>query len=589
MSEALIDNGIFAPPEMSVVFDNNVFAEFPIHSTISRIEQYAGAAVGTALVTYAANHAEAATRRMGDRAIIKVGGAVVFRGCVVHGPFRVDESDDQVEMVLADDKFLMTARRVGQIGIGTVGSPAGAEGWPDVGFEVVFNSQGRPNKSPSALTFNTGSTAVYWTLRDIMNFIFTHYVASTVATIEAAAIAHAAYDVVPSHLNLVNQTALQAVEIVAQLAGESWTLIPGDIVSAFRAVRAGAGTERTVRLIRPGAVVALGSVTNEFADEISVPLSIEHCRDVYQAVSSPIVLESVYSTANGLLTRLAGFKDKQYATRFAVNVAKYAYNNIGRNLSAGSRPKRWLPHLCTRLSAAGAAYLEAADIAATPQYQDLRRVDIPVWVSTTGAEGSAQLCTGGYRIDAENGTIDFESSVELLNSEGVKTATAVSNWSAAGVWVTLATVLEIPESAISEDGEYLSDPMYEIISKPDLVPERRRDSWLPDLAGGCNAISKVAVGAEEKYVDITARLTAAAASALARAPEIESPIDVRLPFFPIWNVGDRLAVVGRGVGATGNEVITAICFNGHHQFETVIKASSVMTSVDPDKFIQRRK
>jgi len=133
--------------------------------------------------------------------------------------------------------------------------------------------------------------------------------------------------------------------------------------------------------------------------------------------------------------------------------------------------------------------------------------------------------------------------------------------------------------------------MTQMIPKPDLVPERRQYVYLPDLASSdAHAISSPSTGGtEEKYVSVTARLFDVAIAALRRSPAIETPIDILLELFPLWNVGDRLVLVGRNLGQTGDEVITEIEYGIHHQYETRVKASNLMASVDPEKFVRHRR
>ena len=591
---------VYIPPAAGVHLDHSMMVEFPVRSTIQRVEQYAGTAIGSCTFGYPANHAQAANRRMGTRCRITIGADTIFRGAIVHGPISIGQTEDEVWFVAVDDKWLMNAHKVGEIGIGTMGTPAGAEGFTDVGFEVVFNPDGRSNKAPGATTydFNTGSTAVPWTLRDIMQFIFTHYVETDVAQCASGAIAHAAYDITPVGLNLVGQSAVAAIDQVAQLAGESWGLIPGANYSSFVAVRAGAGTVRNVQLNMPGFGAVLASASDGSAGETSVQTSIQNCRDGYQAISAPIVKEVVHTNmgADALLSRVVGFSsgglEKEYVARFEVVVTKYTANHLGRDLSAGSRPKPWRSGNVTRVNAAATAYLSAAQIAADPTLLGNRAADTPVWLAKDGVEATACLLTGGYRISREHGTIDFKATLEAAPAEAGQPpqSIAITDWPAVGIWMTPATVLEIPESAVTTpSARYLDKPITDPIRKTDLVPERRQDAWVPDPAGGPNAKLKLSPGAEEKYVDVGPRLAEIAASALARSPKIETPIQVTLPFFPIWQLGDRVALIGRPLGQTGDEVITEITWQVHHEYETRLRATNVMSAVDPSKILGRRK
>jgi hypothetical protein len=293
---------------------------------------------------------------------------------------------------------------------------------------------------------------------------------------------------------------------------------------------------------------------------------------------------------NPMLKRVENFKHKEYAARFEVDVSKYEDNNLGKNLSTGSQPKPWLSDLVTRLNATADGYVTAAQISSTPALTKNQRVDIPVWISTDGTEGNAKLCSGKFRFDVKHGLIDFEARVEIMTEKGkTREMISVTDWSAVGIWITVATVLENQQVVESTGETYLPETMYELILKPDLVPERRQNTWLPDLSTELpHQITKLSTSAEEKYIDIEDRLTEAATSAQAQSPKVETPITLLLEFFPVWAVGDRISVAGRSTGATGDEVITSISFDVTHSYETRIQASNVMKSVDPEKFVHKR-
>ena len=586
----------FSPVNAVVLFDDGVpIAERPLYATIESVRQYAGAAIGSALVSYPANRPDNPAASMGVRARIKIGNTFLFSGIVGSTPVEVGGSSDSMQLIMFDDKFLLQTRNIGQIGIGS----DIVNGFPDVGFNVVFNANGRPNKDPSELTFCTGSGAVYWTLRDVLNFVFAWYVDSSVATVAAAEIAHSAWAAVPSHVNLLGQNALQAIDAIAEIAGESWALIPSAAASTYRSVREGNGTQRLAGEFRPNAEASVEGAGEGHPSETRVGASIQNCRDVYQAVSAPILKECGYTNKgmNPLLARVTAAKDKEYAdgARFQADVTKYNAWNLGSNLSAGSPPKPWSGQLVTRLKADGSGYVTKAEMTADPLLANNKRAAISVWVSADGTDGNLKLVTGGYRIDTDKATIDFKTTLEIASATpgGTAETLEVSSWSTAKVLLAVATVLELPEdyTTTASTGAYLVSPMTQMISKPDLVPERRQNLYLPDLSSSdAHAISSPSTGGiEEKYVSVTTRLFDAAMGALRRSPSIETPIDILLELFPLWNVGDRLVLVGRNLGQTGDEVITEIEYGIHHQYETRVKASNLMASVDPEKFVRHRR
>ena len=586
--------GVYKPPTAHIQLEGIVFNHWPVTAQIIEISKLAGAAVGSAVVIYPSEYASDAAPEMGKWIRLKIGNQIVFRGVVGHGPYQIESRSDELQLVAFDDKWGMEANIIGQPGIGSQGDPAGSEGFQDVGFEVIFNRDGKPNKNASNREFDTGSSAVYWALGDIMLFLFDYYIDSTVAQIDADDLT-SAYNRTPSHLCMIGQTALQAVDTVAQLAGQSWGLVPGTSHSQFTPVIPGAGTTRRVYLARPKGGQRVTGTTSYHASSCRAGTTIRNSRDSYLAVSSRIVKETTYKNFgdNPLLTGRGLFEDKEYYVRYDVDVTKYSANNLGNNLSAGSRPHPWLPHLVTRLTADGSDYVTKAQIDATPALLANERVQKPqVWVSPTDTDSAnARLCTGGVRIDCDNATIDFKRVINLEPADAADPDDVeIPNWTNVGIWLTVATVLALPDSVQSStDDEYLPRTFYDIIQKPDLVPERRQDAWLPDLTNASpNAITQVATSAEEKYVDVDARLTDAINSAIAASPAIESPLMLEFPFLPSIDIGNLIDVRGRNVGASGNEVVTEVSYkfvDGVPSFMKV-QATNITVGVDPSQFVE---
>jgi len=585
--------GIMVPEQVRAYFASSPVNYVPSTVAVHEISAFAGAAIGSAVVSYPLKYAEAASPDMGTVVRLKHGSSWVFRGVIGEAPYAVDNARDEVVLVCYCDKWRMGHKTIGQIGIGTEGAEAGDDGWPDVGFDLVFNRDGRPNKDPSSRTFNTGSTAVYWTLETIMRFIFDNYISDDVARLSNSYSLGTPYDRTPNHVVLAGLTALQAVDLVAQMAGETWSLTPGSSYSTFTLVRVGSGTTRRLRLFRPRSGARHVDATQWHADRVSVRQSIRNSTDIYQAVSAPIHKEHTYSSTGDdpLLTRQSWWSDAEWVARYAVDVTAYDANNLGHDLSAGSQPKPWLSHLLTRTKTDSLAYVTAAELVATPALLANPQLDKPIlWLATDGLEANARRVAGGARIDIEAGTVDLQGTVSLMADTGDDPEDVdVADWSTVGIWLTVVTILELPESAESDSGDtYLPENSYTVISKPDLVPERRQAVWLPDLAGDNNAVTKIAPDPddEEIYVDISDKLADAVAAALAGTPRIETRMDVGLPFSPVIHVGDRISILGRAVGAAGNEVCVQVRYRVYEQYESSIRATNVLGRIVPEDFIR---
>jgi hypothetical protein len=591
-------DAVFQPPEVNLFMDTPALSDAPVRAVLYSIEQHAGAAVGNATVGYPANVADNPDATMGTPARIEIGNDVVFRGIVLHGPVEVNDNEDMLQLLLMDDKYLLTNKPIGSPFVGNVPDvETGTYGFTDVGFEVVFNADGKPDKDPAKIMFKLGPTAVFWTLRDVMKFIFQYYVSASVATLDAEKeLARPSYDVIPSHLNLVGQTQLQAIETVAKMAGESWTLIPGKDASAFHSVVSGVGTVRTVSLFRPFNRAGAESATEAHAQKVSIGASIENCYDLHYCVSKNAVVEMLHTNIGSepLLLSVSTSADKEWPRYFKVDVSKYETYGLGRNRTANATPRPWLKRLVTRLNAARTAYITAAQIVSAPALASNESAQIPIWFALDGNINNVVLLKGGYRIHAENGTIDVgqvdaDGSTCVQPVSGAKIAIADEDWANVGIWMTVATDTGLPEIAVSALTPYLADSRYQVIQKPDIIPEARHNSLLPDLTSSDpNARTQIAVSAEEAYIDVGDKLQSAADFAAALCPQIETPLDITLPFFPVWQIGDRIAIEGRNLGATGNEVIDAITFDVYECFETRIHATNIMSAINPEQALRRR-
>lgn len=550
---------------------------------VDRVEKFAGAAVGSAVVQFKVPYAQRGQVGYGKAASIRVGGTYIFRGTIGTSPVYVSNEDDYVEAVLYDDKWGMQRLIVGQSGIGTLAGPE--RGFPDVGFEVIFNRDGKPNKNPAALNFYTGTNAVYWTLKQALEFVFLYYIDPTVATLTVSDL-DAAFLRTPSHLSVVGRSGAQAVDDICQVAGRSWGLKAQASASKFLLVKPGGGTNRTVYFFDPRGGRVVTDAGEWHASSATIQGSILHARDIHQARSARIVVETtLFSFGANAMLKKATFTDKKFKARFVSDVSKYEANSLGKNLSEGSPAKPWLSALLTRINSAG-GYVAAVD---TEAHMDDPRVEIPVWVcpDVTVASPTVRLAVGGYEVDYEKGLIDFEAEVDFIGADRKKIR-AKMDWTKAGVMMTAAVVLESPQFVETDAGDsYLPKNFYVVIDKPDLVPERRYKSRLPKLTTTNPDDFDDFAGTLEKYVDVESRLQDAVDASLASMPKVETPITVDFPLFPLCEIGDLLNVSGRDLGASGDEVIIAIRYAVHDAYRTSVEASNVTAAIDPERFIKR--
>ena len=200
-----------------------------------------------------------------------------------------------------------------------------------------------------------------------------------------------------------------------------------------------------------------------------------------------------------------------------------------------------------------------------------------------------QLVTDGIRIDEKNGAIEFKELVTVWEETGgtwFKVQKNLNGKTNLAVWVTVAVEDPLPEYAETDEAIFTRRNVEVIESR--LEPLRRYNSWLPNLASSDrNAHSVIAAASEEKYRDITARLQALAAAAAASSPNIERPLSFFFPWLPLFRIGDRIALSGRTMPVSGNEVVIEITYNGDDQ-ECEVRASDVVGTVNPEQFVQER-
>lgn len=552
---------------------------------VDRLEIYAGLAIGTALVVWRGDHGGDPGSYLGDTARITIDGSTVFRGVVAEGPFTAGTGKDELAILLYCDKWRLEEAVVGEYGIGPADVTAG--GFNDVGYDLVFNKGNRPNKAPASYDFSTGTGAVYWELADILTLLLANYVDASEITYSAGTITGAAaLGVVPSELNLTGMTALQAIDTVVSMAGLSWALDYGSASSEFVLVVPGSGTTRTAVFATPETGAA-PTVTEWHGGEIEVQSSVRNAVDRVRVRSANIIQETMHSNkgTNPLLAAVSGYKSAEYVVAFQVQVNQYENHGLGSNLDAGSDPKPWLPHLITRWKADRTGY----EVAETDELPALEPVAVPVWVSEDGTEGNAKLAVGGYSIDLQRGLIEVEAEIEVVGA-GASARETLSglDWGTAGIWVTVATVLESPAWYTTSASGYLPTPHPLVLDRKDIAHVRRYNSWLPDLSADPHGISKVQTGLAAVYIDAEPRMTEIGDAALAESSALEVTAVVEFPFLPVVDLGDKLAVSGRPMPQlTGDEVVTAVRYGLDGRYTTQVTASNITATVDPEQFISR--
>lgn len=569
-----VSNGICTPPKATLKLSAAVFA-YEGTAQILQIAKYAGSQIGSATIAYRANYADGVPP-VGAEMVLSLNGTVVWRGVIMEAPATISEDEDQVLLVGACDKELLDREIVGAVGIG---SQAGG-GFRHVGYDITFNPGGAPNRQATGRDFDKGSSAAYWTLEQILRWVFDYYVQATSVTLTGFLPSFGWSQVLPD-ISLAGQSALQAIDYLCGLAGESWGLRYRTGGSEFVSIRPGTGDDAYVSVFQPKNRASASNVTDQHG-YVSVRRSLRLSRSTHCAISGRMVIETTYQSGTSeLLTRSTTFKDPdaKYTQHYLVDVTAYAAHGLGQSLTAGARPKPWRDALVSRLN--GSSYMTAAEIDAVAARKTTAPQARPViWIKLTDSHDVWFMCHGGSKIDTEHCRLSFQDEVTLMLTDDLVSAAedlegwnldhfvtvdqaekkanvVVADWALVTVRLTIATEIEERETADVFGGGTVWGRV--LIQRDDLIPEARINSTLPDLTDMAASVD-VASGTREMYVSQQDALQTACELSVRSSPGVETEIRARMPFVPIFEIGARLRVQGRSLGTTGNEAIKEISY-----------------------------
>lgn len=492
---------------------------------------------------------------------ISRGGVVMFRGRLLEAPASVGPGHDSVQAMAADVRWDLQRIRIGQYGIGPFDPTDGA--FEEVGYEVWFNREGRPNRSASmsggAYTFHHGTGAQWWTRREVLRWIATWYTGGLM-TVDADGVS-TAWDGRMEDGLLYMQDVAEAISDLARASGEAWgvTFRPGE--TRFAAIRPGAGASLTIDLAPAEGGRKAGTSRENSAVHVNVLRSIEQSADVVEVHSNRMLMEHTYSS-DGTDPLLTGFtpSDPRYAYGWRVDVTKYLPHGLGASLTAGARPKRWMRENLTRMSSAG-AYYAAGSAEAAAGLGDALRPELCVWLRPSGG-GALYWIRSGFTILHEEGVVLFEP-VMRLHSGTEYLIYGAAAWGGFELDLTVTTETErrqMSRSTPPAPGDYhlgASQPVVETVWRSDVTPRKRYASYVPTWSASLPPTRTLtASGAEEAYVDVTAALNATGEEywAARRPPAVR--VAARLLGLPATAALGRRIRMRNVKGLTGDEVVT---------------------------------
>lgn len=545
---------------------------------LTRLDIGHGSAWGLAEVFFPKAKAFEHEKASGDACRITVAGATLLIGNVLDVRNGVSAGQDGCYLTVYDVRWSMSRVKVGQYGIGPLWSPGG--GFAGVGFNIVFNPRGTFNRQPESeddvYAFCTTTAAVGWRLADMLGFVVHHYWPDLVLPEEWPP----ELLVVEPDVNVKLVGVAEAISTIVSRAGLSWAPVyEGETVSLGLV---GASNEaRTVTLNLPGLEAAKASDATDYSIlDLEHTTSIRDAVDIVEVRSGPRVVESTYTskTVDGdpapLLTRMAT-PPPGYAAGWTVDVTKYAENHLGKNYEAGSRPKPWKRALCTRVKDDATGYIDAgaAELLAGAGTRVLPEEVCFVQVDNNDRE---QVTSGlTLRLDDAVLLLDYQ----MTTTAGSYTWTPGTN-PVIEIWITLATVLEIPWVYQTTPSAYhvdASHPIRVVIERNDITPECRYRAdhnelgtdyggrpftWTtlePDLDGTTNL--------PKLYVDIRARLQAIHDAYKAARGLAEVTLSALLLDIPIIPLGAKALIGPAQPFLTGKEIVVGVSYeftNGDH-------------------------
>ena len=488
---------------------------------------------------------------------VAVNGSTVFRGTAVVRRGSVGEGRDIPSIGLRDVRWLLAGTKVGQHGIGDLDEELG--GFATVGYQLLFNPNGIGNKAPDDLAFTADATAVKWTLSEMLEFVLTWYADELLSLPSSFS---SAWEEEADHVFLFLQSVPDAIDTLCALAGESWGVDYS--TEPPKMVLLNSTPSGSVSLVLPERTSSVSTATDSHILSLEYVDSVENSCDSVEVHTARERIETTHSNeeawSSGMV--LEGFKcaEKGYVYGFKPDVTAYEAAALGKNLTEGSRPKRWLRYLCSQVS--DTSWLSALD-----SEIESGRGALPeqcLWLKS-GADGAVpRRIVGGFSIRFDRCELLFAEQIELANGGGARIS--AESW-ASGYWTvyfTVATEMEFNQGVVSVTGsQHVSaGTLKEAIYRSDMVPMYRINAMLPDLTTEDEDDTITAGnGAMEAYVDLDDRLLELGKRYRIARGAVEYSADIRTLGLPAVKLGNGISISGASVDFSGNEVVTSIDYD----------------------------
>lgn len=497
-------------------------------------------------------------------------GVQVFAGVVVEADGAIARGTQDLQLNALDMRHELNAQVIGQYGLGAV---ATLGGWAGVGYDVVFNRDGVPNRSAAidpvtgVSTFDLTEDAEWWTFDEILAFLFLWYVPTAVMKLDRSLLVGPYLEAAPE-IDVRNMRAGAAIDAVTKTMGGTWyprytatryvpVIVPtpspapapvetplADLAPTYYPVHSQIPAPATRTLFVDDGK-ALYPPTEYIVDQLRLRHSAADSYDRLEVVSAPVRVETTYAS-NGtapLLTRVTTGSELTDgdACYFDVDVTQYTAHGVGLSLDAGSLPKKWDGNLVTRRNSAG--YLAGPLV--SDEGDPVRAVEC-IQLSRDGGTLWSRV-KSGVRLDLEKMRVCVSRKGSVYGITKTENARAYNiaagAESSVHVKVTITTIVEYPLVAVTEATSlYLARSRTRRILRRDFVPMSRMASEVPDLAAvNPNTFTTLAPGtALAKYRDPEAEMIAIRDRLFDARSELEVSVSANLPASPLVDIGDNL-------------------------------------------------
>jgi len=494
-------------------------------------------------------------------------GQVIIRGYVIQAPVAL--GSETIQVVVADIRWLLAQRSIGQYGIGPEDEDAG--GFPEVGYRIYFNPGGRANRSEEkeedTYTFSTVPGSQKWTRRQILEWIIKWYASEL--TVEEGAL-DSTWDAQENDLLLYGLSVPAALSRLAARAGQSWGIAYNGTNTLFVPISNAGGQTVTLNLPPTSAGYGVGNASVHSVEDATVTPAIADSVDYIEIQTGLIAKETTLTdiAVGEHSPTLEGFEPSEpgYVYGWRMDVTKYEDAGLGRSFAAGARPKPWLPVLVTRKKPDSTDYYTAADADLKIGLGTPLRPEDCVWMAD-GDDDSWHLIKAGITI--------LPAEATILMGPHVIAHDGWELWSYLGdphddthIRITVATVLEYPRIARNTPpGQYHiaeDQPIIAMIRRPDLHPHARYRTVVPDLSQAAtdpNATLSLAAQAEW-YPDIQAEIAEAGLRYLAARKDRETTVTVRTLGIPSdIRLGSRIVISPAQLYQDKNQVVYRISYD----------------------------